>query len=430
MKLSKISSTKKVSQTGTVADQLANEYRVVNTPSKGLWEEVEPGLRFMETYEMDEDHDNDERSKKEDKPPSKTVVTMVFETNMHGGKERVEKFIEKAMAWYTNEVAKLEDHSRFMYQPLVRDRAATAEQRKKPRLYKRYELSADKTFKSLFFPEKERLLRILHHFERKTGKYAVKGFPHKLGLLLHGPPGTGKTSLVKAIAQHTNRSIVAVPLSRISTNQELMDVMFDQRFDYKAPKSSADDEDDGSTPANRLLYSEVIFLLEDVDAASSVVHNRTTGKQSTMARQLSHAAEKQYSEPERPIDSLPIPHLDQLMLWQTLATEKAKDSKAEKAESSWFLSDKDKLTLSGLLTVLDGVVDAPGRILIMTTNHPEKLDPALTRPGRINMQIYMGFIKTREALQMVVHYYGAEATPDRLERVQLVFDAMHRRHHI
>ena len=68
----------------------------------------------------------------------------------------------------------------------------------------------------------------LKHFQAKTGKYAVQGYPHKLGLLLHGPPGTGKTSLIKALAQHTGRSIVNVPLARISTNQELMDIMFDQ----------------------------------------------------------------------------------------------------------------------------------------------------------------------------------------------------------
>ena len=51
---------------------------------------------------------------------------------------------------------------------------------------------------------------------------------------------------------------------------------------------------------------------------------------------------------------------------------------------------KAKLTLAGLLNVLDGVVDSPGRILIMTTNHPEKLDPALIRPGRINKRLHLG----------------------------------------
>ncbi len=47
----------------------------------------------------------------------------------------------------------------------------------------------------------------------------------------------------------------------------------------------------------------------------------------------------------------------------------------------------DELNLAGLLNVLDGVVDAPGRLVVMTTNHPEKLDPALIRPGRINKKV-------------------------------------------
>ena len=71
--------------------------------------------------------------------------------------------------------------------------------------------------------------------------------------------------------------------------------------------------------------------------------------------------------------------------------------------------EEDKLNLSGLLNVLDGVVDCPGRIVVMTTNHVKKLDPALIRPGRVNKTIYMGYLAVREARSMMVHFFGEDA---------------------
>lgn len=41
----------------------------------------------------------------------------------------------------------------------------------------------------------------------------------------------------------------------------------------------------------------------------------------------------------------------------------------------------------------------------MTTNHPEKLDPALIRPGRVNKKVYMGYMRRAEAEQMRAHYF-------------------------
>ena len=56
--------------------------------------------------------------------------------------------------------------------------------------------------------------------------------------------------------------------------------------------------------------------------------------------------------------------------------------------------------------MLDGVVDCPNRIVVMTSNHPEKLDPALIRPGRVNLKLYLGYIELPEASRMVDHYFG------------------------
>lgn len=53
----------------------------------------------------------------------------------------------------------------------------------------------------------------------------------------------------------------------------------------------------------------------------------------------------------------------------------------------------DTRRTQGLLNVLDGVVDTPGRIVAMTTNLVDVLDEALIRPGRIDKKILLGFMK-------------------------------------
>ena len=50
------------------------------------------------------------------------------------------------------------------------------------------------------------------------------------------------------------------------------------------------------------------------------------------------------------------------------------------------LSSK-KLTLASLLEVLDGVMEMDGRMMIITTNYPDKLDKALIRPGIIDLKV-------------------------------------------
>jgi mitochondrial chaperone BCS1 len=52
-----------------------------------------------------------------------------------------------------------------------------------------------------------------------------------------------------------------------------------------------------------------------------------------------------------------------------------------------------QVTLSGLLNFVDGLWSSCGdeRIIIFTTNYKERLDPALLRPGRMDMHIHMGY---------------------------------------
>uniref|UniRef100_A0A7R9ZQX8 ATPase AAA-type core domain-containing protein n=1 Tax=Craspedostauros australis TaxID=1486917 RepID=A0A7R9ZQX8_9STRA len=77
----------------------------------------------------------------------------------------------------------------------------------------------------------------------------------------------------------------------------------------------------------------------------------------------------------------------------------------------------DALSLAGILNVLDGVVDTPSRLLIMTTNHPEMLDDALIRPGRIDKNIRMGYMASQEVAEMLEHYF--QTTLDGAQRCRI-----------
>ncbi|KAI9336618.1 P-loop containing nucleoside triphosphate hydrolase protein [Zopfochytrium polystomum] len=64
------------------------------------------------------------------------------------------------------------------------------------------------------------------------------------------------------------------------------------------------------------------------------------------------------------------------------------------------------VTFSGLLNAIDGVAAQEGRMLVMTTNHLEKLDQALIRPGRIDVRIFFGNATRATAQQLFLQFYS------------------------
>lgn len=74
---------------------------------------------------------------------------------------------------------------------------------------------------------------------------------------------------------------------------------------------------------------------------------------------------------------------------------------------------EELVTLSGLLNAIDGVFSRDGRVLIMTTNHPEKLDPALKRPGRADRIETIGPIGPAEVREMCRQFLGSNLAAER-----------------
>ncbi|KAI9230117.1 MAG: P-loop containing nucleoside triphosphate hydrolase protein, partial [Piptocephalis tieghemiana] len=149
--------------------------------------------------------------------------------------------------------------------------------------------------------------------------YASIGQPYRRGYLFHGRPGTGKTSLINAIAAELERDIYFLNLRQISNDSQLQSIFSQVRRGQ-------------------------IIVMEDIDAMSKV------------------------------LDDDDMEPLSPFMTGGGIG----------KRLSSF--------TLSTLLGCLDGHTMQPGNIVIMTTNHPEVLDPALIRPGRIDLSFELGCV--------------------------------------
>ncbi|KAI3321243.1 BCS1 N terminal-domain-containing protein [Xylariaceae sp. AK1471] len=166
--------------------------------------------------------------------------------------------------------------------------------------------------------------------------YANRGIPYRRGYLLYGPPGTGKSSLSLALAGFFKMRIYIVSLSSVSATEEVLGGLFAE------------------------LPRRCVVLLEDIDTAG-LTHTREENGSSSRAS----SGGDNDMEP-------------------TQVTRGNGDTNTGSSNNSF------RLSLSGLLNILDGVASQEGRILIMTTNHMEKLDKALIRPGRVDMVVEFG----------------------------------------
>jgi len=187
--------------------------------------------------------------------------------------------------------------------------------------------------------EKEHLLQDIAQFRRSKQRYRRLGVPYHRGYLFHGPPGTGKTSLVSALAAHFGLSIYMVNLADF-TDRSLMSAV-------------------NRVPCNSVL------LFEDIDCMRS---SQSRGR----------------TDPSG-------------------ADGQLTTSNKENA------STQNGVTLSGLLNVLDGFHAPSGVVFVMTTNHVEKLDEALLRPGRIDYKLYMGHASDQQKIELYRRFFPDSA---------------------
>jgi len=181
---------------------------------------------------------------------------------------------------------------------------------------------------------KNKVVRFIENFKDNEDFYVQNGLNYQTGIILHGPPGCGKTSLIRGLASHFNRHLYLLGVG-------------DLRLIEKAVSS---------------IPKDAILVIEDIDTSRATV--------------------------ARPSGSVETGEIEEI-------------------ES--FLGGN----LSDILNALDGITSIHGRILIATTNHFEKLDTALIRPGRFDLHVEIGYADEGVVQQFFDNYYPGVKLPPR-----------------
>lgn len=177
---------------------------------------------------------------------------------------------------------------------------------------------------------KRELVKAIEDFKADREWYISRGLPWKKTFIFHGVPGTGKTSLIKALASHFGMDVCILNLATMS--------------------------DDALASALASLPPNSILAIEDFDSSKAVSKRKILDKAASVTE---------------------IP--------QTWSPERGNLTPASLGGPTELkLPDYDVLTLSGILNALDGLVTLHGSLIFMTTNTLESVDPAMIRKGRVD----------------------------------------------
>ena len=214
-------------------------------------------------------------------------------------------------------------------------------------LFSKHRFSTNRTLENIFHERQDEVRHRVNFFLTRKDWYDKRGIPHTLGLLLHGTPGTGKTSTIKAIANEAHRHIININLGAVRTKKQLKKLFYDDRIEVCENMENTNSVTEYIIPINKRIY-----VIEDIDVIDSDLVLKRAAKTNTSIL----------------LDGTPV------QKGLPVTDERNPDNTSD-------------LDLSTILNIIDGTLETPGRILIITSNYPEKLDEALIRPGRIDMLI-------------------------------------------
>lgn len=259
-----------------------------------------------------------------------------------------------------------------------------------------FEFESTRNIHNVFIDGKKEIFDKIDFFLNNKEWYYEKGIPYTLGIGLSGPLGTGKTTLIKTICNHSRRHLVNISFKLLKTRKDLYKFYFEQTYNNDNDKNS-------------ITFDKKIIVFEDIDCIGDIILSRENKKLDLLDNSKSEDEDEQ---------SKIMAFIKNLMESNDDSMCQDKENKEKVKLLTCLNREDDLITLDDILNLWDGLRETPGRILIITSNYYHKLDSALIRPGRIDISYELKNASHNVISDMYFHLFGNKIDHDKLLLIQ------------
>jgi SpoVK/Ycf46/Vps4 family AAA+-type ATPase len=346
------------------------------------------------------------------------------------------KFIEKCEKVYNKKIEDKMTDKIYIYEFIQSEKCNSnndddygyqQEQKLSNILCSEYQLNTTKDLrKNCFFTDVNKIINRIDFFVKNKPWYEARGIPYQLGFLFYGPPGCGKTSTMKAIARMLERHIINVnDIDKIKKVSDLKNIFygdhingryipthkrlfvideFDKILDAISEKPIAS----VAMSAMSAMSANLLNGIMGINIGGGGGGGSGTGSNNGVIVVDSDASSCETGNGKGDANN---EHGKK-------KTTKRNEDGGKHCGVSSIMKPKTVINDADILTIMDGLVETSGRIIICTANDPSKISEAFKRPGRLDEHIEFTKCTKDMIVELLGLFYGTTMNNEQLDKLK------------
>lgn len=412
-----------------------NNSSKIYTPRTNLPIEIENGIYLL----IEKMYSHREKKNSDTQDFKKINFTLMM--NRDKCLDEMYKFIEKCEKTYNKKIEDRMTDKIFIYEFLQSESTRSSsndddwndgrrDQKLSNILCSEYQLNTTKDLnKNCFFTDVDKIIKRINFFINNKAWYESRGIPYQLGFLFYGPPGCGKTSTIKAISRMLDRHIVNVnDIDKIKKVSDIKNIFygdyingrhipthkrlyvideFDKILDTISEKPAISNATAAMNAMSTNLLNGIMGLSISNDISSGVI---VMDSDSSSCENGNGNGDVGFENGKRKMAN---------------KDDEGVAKGKQRAAASAIAKQKSVINDADILTIMDGLVETSGRIIICTANDPSKISEPFKRPGRLDEHIEFTKCTRKMIIQLLELFYSTKLTSEQEEKINDMENNLH-----